>query len=273
MKDIILIVGQTSVGKTTASSYLRQIAKRRRIPYEPRLVSDFCFLLDQTLIDDKLGGFRHYHNWSKGRSNGHQHGNEEAILPFVVTHSDLADGMHNEFFKAITQLPSSGKFWFVEWTGGINTNSSEEPASHADFSFNRTKKRIKENSLSAQWFERIYAVIHISADLPTRFHLNTKDSAHQSLEILSGQVSAKRIMTVLKIFGQDDFLSIKPLFEDIGVNLFELYNKGDDQFYKELELISKRIFGLPDMSDNQSDNEFAETAWLKEENYLIPRRG
>src|SRR5690349_244099 len=133
-KDIVLIIGQNAVGKTTAFRYFTWIAEQQGIAYEPEPVSDFLFILKQALMDDKQGGFHHYHNWSEAKTGGHSHENGEATIPFAVTHNNLVDGMQEEFLHTITLLPRFGKLRFVEWTGGINTNPPEEPASQVDFS-------------------------------------------------------------------------------------------------------------------------------------------
>jgi len=242
-KDIILIIGQNAVGKTTAVRYLTWIAEQRGIVYEPKPISDFFFLLKQTLMDDERGGFHHYHNWSKVKSYGHSHVNGEATIPFAVTHNDLVDGMQEEFLHAITLLPRFEKLRFVEWTGGINTNPPEEPVSQVDFSFNRIAKKMQEDLLGVQWIARVHAVIHISAQTTTRFFFNTKDSDDQPSQILSGQVSARRISTVLNLFGHDDFSKLEPFFKKAGVRfIFNVHNKGDDEFYEDLRRISDLIF-------------------------------
>jgi ABC-type cobalamin/Fe3+-siderophores transport system ATPase subunit len=242
-KDIVLIIGQNAVGKTTAIRYLSWIAEQRGIVYEPKPISDFFFLLNQTLMDDKLGGFRHYHSWSQCQSSGHSHANGEPTIPFAVTHNDLVDGMQRELLQTITLLPRFEKLQFVEWTGGINTNPPEESVSQVDFSFYRISKKLKEDLLALQWIERVRAVIHISAETTTRFFLNTKDSNHRSSRILSGQASARRISTVLQLFGHDDFSKIEPFFKKAGVRfIFNVCNKGDHDFYKDLRRIGGLIF-------------------------------
>src|SRR5205085_8886753 len=134
---------------------------------------------------------------------------------------------------AITLLPRFSKLRFVEWTGGINTNPSEEPAAQVDFSFNRVAKKIQEDLLPIQWVERVHAVIHISAETTTRIFFNTKDSDEQSSQILSGHASARRMPTVLNLFGHSDFYKIEPFFKKTGVRLIcHICNKGDAGFYE-----------------------------------------
>jgi hypothetical protein len=242
-KDIVLIIGQNAVGKTTAFRYLTWIAEQRGIVYEPEPISDFLFILKQALMDDERGGFHHYHNWSEAKIGGHSHKNGEATIPFAITHNDLVDGMQEEFLQTITLLPRFGKLRFVEWTGGINTNPPEEPASRVDFSFNRVAKKIQEDLLPIEWVERVHAVVHISAKAATRIFFNTKDSEDQSSQILSGHASARRMPTVLNLFGHGDFYKIEPLFKKAGVRLvFDVCNKGDGDFYKDLRQISDVIF-------------------------------
>ena len=242
-KDVVLIVGQNSVGKTTAFRYLTQFAQRQGIQYEADPVSDFFFLLNQTLKDDETGGFCHYHDWSEGRGCGHSHDHGEAKIPFVITHNELVDGMHDDFLNTITHLPRSGKLWFVEWTGGVNTNPLGKPVSQVDFSFDRIVKKLHEGCLPFEWIERVHAIIHISAEKATRYIFNVKDTKHQPLEIFSGQVSARRVETVLELFGRDDFSSIEPMFNETRIKyIFDVYNKGDEQFYANLETIGELIF-------------------------------
>ncbi len=242
-QDIILIIGQNAVGKTAAFRYLTWLAQQRGIAYESEPISDFLFLLKQTLMDDERGGFRHYHNWSKVKNCGHSHANGEATIPFAITDNDLIDGMQQEFLQTLTSLPHTGKLRFVEWTGGININPPAEPASQVDFSFNRVSARIQKDLLTIQWTARVRAVIHISATTATRLFFNTQDSDYQALQIMSGQVSAIRISTVLDLFGEDDFARIEPLFKQASVPfIFSVYNKGDDGFYEDLRRIGDVIF-------------------------------
>lgn len=242
-KDIVLIIGQNAVGKTTAFRYLAWMAEQRGIAYEPEPISDFLFILKQALMDDERGGFHHYHNWSKTKTGGHGHANGEATIPFAVTHNDLVESMQEDFLQAITTLPRCEKLRFVEWTGGINTNPPEEPASQVDFSFNRITKKTQEDLLPVQWIERVHAVIHIAAETKMRNFFNTKDSDDQSPQILSGHASARRMPTVLNLFGHDDFYKIVPFFRKAGVRfIFDVCNKGDEGFYKDLRRISDVIF-------------------------------
>ena len=242
-QDIILIIGQNAVGKTAAFRYLTWLAQQRGIAYESEPISDFLFLLKQTLMDDKRGGFRHYHNWSKAKDRGHSHANGEATIPFAITHNDLIDGMQADFLQTLTSLPHCGKLRFVEWTGGININPPTEPVSQVDFSFNRVSQKIQKDLLTIQWIARVRAVIHISAATTTRIFFNTKDSDDQALQIMSGQVSAMRISTVLDLFGHDDFARIEPFFKRGGVRfIFDVCNRGDGGFYEDLRRISDIIF-------------------------------
>lgn len=242
-KDLVLITGQNAVGKTTAFRYFTWIAEQRGIAYEPEPISDFLFILKQALMDDERGGFHHYHNWSESKIGGHSHANGEATIPFAVTHNGLVESMQEDLLKTITTLPRFEKLRFVEWTGGINTNPPEEPASQVDFSFKRVAKKLQEDLLPVQWIERVHAVIHISAETTTRVFFNTKDSDDQSPQILLGHASARRMSTVLDLFGHDDFYKVAPFFKKAGVRfIFNMCNKGDEGFYEDLERISDVIF-------------------------------
>jgi hypothetical protein len=102
---------------------------------------------------------------------------------------------------------------------------------------------MQEDLLPLEWIERVHAVIHISAQTTTRFFFNTKDNNDQSSQILSGQVSARRISTVLNLFGHDDFAKIEPFFRRAGVRfIFDVCNRGDDGFYRDLRGIGEVIF-------------------------------
>ena len=254
-RDIILIIGQNAVGKTTALRSLTRIAEQRGIAHEPEPISDFLFILKQALMDDERGGFHHYHDWSQEKTGGHSHENGEATIPFAVTHSDLVDGMQEDFSKTLTFLPRFGKLRFVEWTGGINVNPPDEPASQVDFSFNRVAKKIQEDLLPLQWIERVHAVIHISAATAIRIFFNTRDFDGQALQILSGRASARRIPAVLNLFGHDDFYKIEPFFRRAGVRyIFHMCNKGDDGFYKDLRGISEVIFSCSILPVDRNPN-------------------
>ncbi len=240
-RNIIIIAGQNAVGKTTTFNVLTQEAKQTKIPYEPRPFSDLFFMLNTLKEDDRQGGFNHYHECCAQKEGGHNHSNGEAELPFTINNNKLIDAMFFDFFTALT-ISRTDRFLFIEWTGGRNINLPNEPASRADFSFERIGRMLQEGSLPSAWLERVYAVIHPTADNSTRHALNERKHTASLEEIATGTVSPIKSSVVLDIFGEDDFFHVESLLQNRGIPIYPIKNDATPRFYERLREASREFF-------------------------------
>jgi hypothetical protein len=240
--DIILVVGQNCVGKTLATSLLYNFAIAKGIPIEKRVVSDSSYLFEQIEKDDSTGGLHHYHTWSKSKEGRHSHKSNEEKIPFILNDNTLIDRMFLHFFAALSTLPDNGCFWLAEWAGGKNINSSSEPASKLDVSFERIERLLKTTTFPVDWLLRIKVVIHIAAINDIRYRLFINQSTFISIDnIKSGRQSPVSTEAVLNMYGIDDLDKVS-LFKDHNIPVYRLENNNDSNFFIKMEEIAKKIF-------------------------------
>ena len=219
-RDIILVVGRPTAGKKTILNNLYISAQNFRINHQQQYISDVDVVIRKVYEDDAKGGYNHYHDWCKNKTNGHNHNNGEPHMPFVITSNDLGNDIWAEYFTTLNLLPRTGKTWFVEWTGGANTLSSDEIAAQIDMSFRKTGELIKKDLLQANWLQRIQAIIHPMPknDQSNQYiQVDEIDQIKALEKIKPFVISPEKNDTVLQIFGKDDFFEIEKLFHEAHV--------------------------------------------------------
>jgi hypothetical protein len=244
-RDIIIVTGCNAVGKTTASNYLRELAALRNVPREDKIVADSQCLFEAMQADDKAGGLHHTHDWCEPGTQGHIHDSDKPVFPFTVTDNELPHRMRERFFKKLTKLRRTGKLWFVEWAGGVNTNLVEDPASCIDYSFATVKSMLEKGKLSQRWLKRVKAVIHVRAENEVRCVLNKQRSIPfyaQPHEIENGTAFWQKDERVLCFYGRDDFLEIEGLFRKATIPIYTIENYGSRYFYEQLGTVENGLF-------------------------------
>lgn len=241
-QDIFLVVGASSAGKTAILNDLRDTCGLHRIPYVTTAASDSHTILDRMREDDRDGGSNHTHNWCEKHSQGHGHFAGEAILPFTVTSNAVPDLMYADFFSLLARLPHTDQLRFAEWSGGVNTNVREEPASFANLSFGRIAGKLFRGEYEASWIPRVRAIIHPITDWETRFALNAGRGMPSPWQIGEGTASWPLSDAAMNIFGEDDFASIQHEFQIRGVPVYEIPNDGDQGLKRELHAIKHELF-------------------------------
>jgi hypothetical protein len=240
-RNIVIIAGQNSVGKTTTFNVLTKEAKQIGIPYYHQPFSDLFFMLNTLKADDKQGGLNHYHEWCAHKMGIHTHDEGQAELPFIITDNKIIDEMFSDFFSDLA-VSSSEKLLFAEWTGGRNINPAGEPASGADFSFERIGRMLQEGRLPTDWLDRVRAVIHVTAKKSIRYALNEGKHTDSIEEIITGTISPKKGAIVLDIFGEDDFLQVEGFLQNRDIHIYPIENDGTCRFYEQLREVSRRFF-------------------------------
>jgi hypothetical protein len=240
-RDIIIVTGCNAVGKTTASNHLREWTTKQNILYENSIIADSQCLFEAMQMDDRAGGFHHTHDWCHPGIRGHFHDLELPIFPFTVIDNELPNTMRKRFFKKLTKLRSRGKFWFVEWAGGVNTNRD----SSIDYSYALAKSMLEEGKLPNTWLKRVKAVIHVTADEEVRFALNKQRTVPFSArpeEIENGTAFWQKDERILRFYGRDDFFEIEGLLEKAGITVCTIKNNGSSCFFEDLETAADMIF-------------------------------
>ncbi len=240
-RDIIIVTGRNAVGKTTASNYLQKLATLHNIPYESRIIADSQCLFEAIQKDDRAEGLHHTHDWCKPGEQGHVHDLGQPVFPFTVTDNELPNRMRKRFFKKLTKLPGTDKFWFVEWAGGVNINSD----SPIDYSYAQVRCMLEERKLPNRWLKRVKAVIHVTAENEVRFALNKQRSVPFSAQpeaIEKGTAFWQKDERVLWFYGEDDFFEIEGLLEKASVTACMIENNGSNRFFEQLETEANQIF-------------------------------
>jgi hypothetical protein len=240
-RDIIIVTGRNAVGKTTASNYLRKLATSHNIPYESKIIADSQCLFEEMEKDDRTHGLHHTHDWCKAEEQEHIHDEDKPIFPFIVTDNELPNRMRKRFFKKLTKLPYTNKFWFVEWAGGVNTSTNKS----IDYSYSQVKYMLEKEKLPNKWLKRVQAVVHVTAENEIRFALNKQRSVPFSAcpeAIENGTAFWQKNERVLEFYGEDDFCEIEDLLKDAGINISMIENNGNSCFFETLDKIAPKIF-------------------------------
>lgn len=243
-RDIFIVTGCNSVGKTTATNHLRVLATQYKILHENIIIADSQCLFEAMQMDDLAGGFHHTHEWCQPGTQGHSHNSNLPLFPFTVTDNELPNKMRKQFFNKLTKLRRGDKYWFVEWAGGVNTNED----SCIDYSYALVKCMLEDGVLSTKWLKRVKAILHVTAEYQVRFALNKNRSVPffpRSQAIENGTAFWQKDERVLRFYGQDDFIEIQGLLEKAGIKVCTIKNNGSNLFFEDLERAANMIF-LPD---------------------------
>jgi hypothetical protein len=257
-RDIIIVTGCNAVGKTTTTNYLRNWAKSFNIPHENNIIADSQCLFEAMQLDDQVGGLHHTHNWCEPGIRGHFHDAGQPEFPFTVIDNELPNKMREHFFKKLTKLRSRGKFWLVEWAGGVNTN----PDSSIDYSYARVKCMLEEGMLPTKWFKRVKAIIHVTAEEQVRFALNKQRPVPffpRPEAIENGTAFWQKDERVLRFYGCDDFIEIQSLLEKTGITVYTIKNIGSSRFFEDLEIAANMIYLSDKVTVAQTSNLSSET--------------
>lgn len=242
-RDIIIIAGPSGCGKSYTAKVLRDMMDFYGIHYEQEAITDAQSLLKRVQIDDILKGLNHYHQWYTNKLGGHTHTKKKPKVPFTTIGNILIDGKYVDFFQKLEQLPKTGKFWFVEWMGGINTNVSNKSPFHYTYSFEKVDQLLRFGNLPSSWLQRVYIVIHPVTARAVRRKLNKKRSLPTKEEIKLGTASWPMSEEAMNFSGKDDFSKIKKLFnESQAIGPFEVKNNGDEKYKDNITGITKDIF-------------------------------
>lgn len=241
-QDIFLVVGPSAAGKTEILNALRNICSLHRIPYVATAASDSHTILDRMREDDRDGGSNHTHGWCETYSQGHEHFNSESTIPFTVTSNIIPNLMYGDFFRLLGRLPHTNQLRFAEWSGGVNTNPREEPASFADLSFGRIARKLFDGEYDSSWISRIRAIIHPITDWETRYALNASRGMPSPWQIQEGTASWKLSDAAMNIFGEDDFEAIQHEFLSREVPVYEIHNDGDEGLREALHVLKSELF-------------------------------
>lgn len=238
-RDTILVVAPSAGGKTESLNIIRELVGKLNLPQVFKPHSDSHTILDRMFEDDRNNhGRGHYHPWVKNKWNGHDHRDPGAgePIPFTLTGNAVAHKFIFDFFEKLRDLPQTGEIRYAELSGGINTNSFDEPASSTDLSFATYKQMLRLDRFSKAGLSRVLAVIHPETDDDVRKALNISRDKPTPEQIELGTASWQLDEGAMKIFGGDDFFALEPLFHEMGVpHVYTLPNDGGRLLHESIE--------------------------------------
>lgn len=242
-RDLILITGASSSGKTTASNYLRELFVRHDILHHHNAITDAQSILEAVKADDQCGGHNHTHEWCTTQ-NGHLHNHNQPIFPFTTTGNWIPDNMYENLFTRLINLPCISQYYFIELAGGANILPPDDIASSVDHSYAKVSRLIKNKVFPWQWVNRLAAVIHIVCRPALRREFNRKRDIPSGIEIDQGTASWINTQRALDIFGKDDFCEsdLEKVFQSRGVRIYHIENDGRIMFFENLQDIYQRFF-------------------------------
>jgi GTPase SAR1 family protein len=228
-RDIILLLGQASLGKSIIINKLKTNLQQRAIYYENKVLSDLPFLLKEINADAEKGGKGHYHPHKKLKKP-HRHKDHDVSKSFVLLDNTLTENMQQNFFQALNQLPHKKSLYISEMTIGENSNPLSEQESYIDFSARTLREMIEKKHIPTEWLQRVYAVIH---PLGSKYIRKLMNDYEYIESVKTGKESEFLKMgdEVLNMSGVDDFEALESIFRENGVNnIYYWENKGIQQF-------------------------------------------
>lgn len=234
-RDCILVVGVTSIGKTTALNELKKYAQLKKIPYSKNALSDAMAIVRAIEEDDACGGYHHTHDWCADMFGSHKHKNGESKFPFIVTDNVVPEKMLGMFSQSLEEAPFIGKLYFVEWAGGVNVCSISNPLSQVNFSYTRAYKMLKDAVLPSRWLHRIRGVIHLTANDSVRLLLNKKTPTLVN-DNFAAKYGWRRSEITLNFFGQDDYdiSGLKTFFDKHNIPTQRIENDASTRFFARI---------------------------------------
>jgi hypothetical protein len=247
MRDIVLVAGTNAAGKTKALHTLARSLRASGVATDPRFIVDGRYLLERVLLDDRNGGYGHYHDWCvpthRGAPHGHVHDGRPTI-PFAVDSQNIIDGMLFDFFSELSRLPRDGTIHFAELAAGRNTSRPFQAQSAIDLSFHYIARLLELNALPREWIHRLLAVVHPYTDQRLRHEVLVSQSPTAVQEVAEGVASPEKLPSTLDVFGRDDFSAFAPLLREEGTyRIYDVRNDFTPGFSKEIKAIARQING------------------------------
>ena len=216
IRDTIIVAGPSACGKTEALNNLRKIIGiEYKLPQEFTPLSDSHTILACVREDDASGGKHHYHPWMTQEERlvgGHNHANHPELTPFTLAGREIGFAFMGDFFKELMNLPhDDGLIKYAEWSGGINVNKPEDPASRTDVSFTTIARLLLDGTFPAAGLERVKGIIHVATTRDDRNQLNDQRGVPTEDDIRFGLASWQLDRTAMNIFGKDDFRNMNTM--------------------------------------------------------------
>ena len=220
IRDTIMVVGPSACGKTAGMNILRHvIGTEYGLPQQFSPLSDSHTILARVREDDESGGHNHYHPWmtKEARLSGvHTHADHPELTPFTLAGREIGFAFMKDFFEDLINLEHDGVFKYAEWSGGINVNSPDDPASRTDISFATIAKLLFDGTIPSGGLDRVRGIIHVTTKDSVRNVLNDTRGVPTAQQIRDGSASWRLDDTAMKIFGVDDFQNVytRELFQN-----------------------------------------------------------
>lgn len=245
-QNLIVIAAPFAGGKTHTIGQIDSFLFDHNL-FSGRPITDSTYIEDALESDHRYNnGMNHMHA-NQTRPEPHEHYPGEPNLHFSVTGSYVPHYMYKHFFHDLSQAHFDNYLWAVEWSGGANTNSPDNPASHADYSFVSQVEGMRSGIYERGWISKVLMVIHPEVpDGSARFELNQRRKDRRDpteAEIAAGMASWWIPEPGMKITGRNDFPDAIPLLEDMGLSgrIHTIKNDGGKGYDQELRRILDKV--------------------------------
>ena len=238
-QNLIVVAGPFSSGKTHTIGQIHKFFWDYNLFYD-KPITDAVYIGEALDADHRYNnGMNHMHD-NQRRPREHEHYPGEPNLQFSVTGDYIPHYMHTRFFHDLSRKWWDNHLWIVEWSGGANTNSPDNPASYADYSFATQVEGLRSGLYDNTWMSRVLMVIHpLVSDNGLRDELNNRRKGKRDptqAEIESGMRSWWIPKSGMRITGHNDFLDAISTLERMGLSgkIHVIPNDGDEKYDREL---------------------------------------
>ncbi len=252
MKNIILVTGPISDGKSFLITGLREEFARRGIPQSLEVISDGKFLLDAVAHDHKFHEGRNHMHEGQQIPTAHYHGDGwQNKYDFVATGREIQTFMFANFFRQLEWIRDSGQIVFAELAGGDGVYKKDNPLAANDYSYARIVDGLNSGEFATEWVPRVLTVLHPSSEFSDRIAWNRNRLSHPPTEdeIMGGRASWGVPEMVMGNTAYDDFPVFQHFLESHGVNPFNIetiHNSGGPELYQgAIASLERQGIGLP----------------------------
>lgn len=236
MKNIILVTGTISDGKTVLIGRLRQELARLNIPQALSVISDGSYLLEAIKQDHKLNHGRNHMHEGQSLPGAHDHEGGSNKYDFVSAGKEIQTFMLSMFFDHLASVRDSGPLVFAELAGGRGEFKEGDPLAANDYSYQRMVRGLKSGEFATDWIDHLRMVIHPSSEFTSRLAWNRDRLEHPPTEedIRGARASwgvPERVMYNTKY---DDFEVFGGFLESRGVArscIETITNGGNPEFF------------------------------------------
>lgn len=258
-RNLLGIVAPFGGGKTEGLNHIKYGLKKRKIPYNPNVISDGQFIVDAINNDHITGGKNHIHPpediseadllymCEQNDVYGHTHDDVSLNLGFAVTNYPIPVYMYTNFTSTLARVSDTSQITLFEWSGGGTGYPEGHPIARADYSY-ATQRQEFENGTYTNFFPQVLGILHpdVPGDFETRLRFNNRRKNHTPTpqEITEGSRSWYIPPAGMRLSTYDDSEFIFDHIRQIEpeVSIYDIYNDGGNEYFDGIDAALDQIF-------------------------------